>query len=187
MEVKDKESLEQFEEDIIEVYGLKPSHGFHRSGKTGKPIPFVLLLSKRAYEDLLSYCSFNSRTWSVPNKIKRSNKSIKREFLRALFDDEGTVIKHSQKRAEVRFYSINHEGISQIQILLKEFNIESRIKEGYGSKRNVYGLIVLNTELFREKVGFNLKRKQLILEEVKQGKEKKSPSPMSPLSRIFVF
>jgi len=55
LEVTDPESLDQFETDLISVYGLKPTRGTNRSGKTGKPIPFVSLLSKRAYDDLHTF------------------------------------------------------------------------------------------------------------------------------------
>lgn len=93
LEVIDAESLDQFETDIITVYGLKPTRGLHKSGKTERLIPFVSLLSKRAYEDLLNYWDYISSTWFVPSQILSADFSIKREFLRALFDDEGTVVK----------------------------------------------------------------------------------------------
>ena len=55
-EVKDKELLQQFEEDIVSVYGLPVIKGFNPSGKTGELIPLVLLRSKKAFEDLKKYC-----------------------------------------------------------------------------------------------------------------------------------
>ena len=42
-EVKDNESLENFKQDILNVYGLNMSRGFKPSGKTGEPVPFVKL------------------------------------------------------------------------------------------------------------------------------------------------
>jgi intein-encoded DNA endonuclease-like protein len=162
LEVKDVESLNQFEEDLIKVYGLKPTRGTNRSGKTGRPVPFVSLLSKKAHDDLLTYCDFRSSTWSVPTKILSASSPIKREFLRALFDDEGTVVR-DRKRAIIRMYSINFNGLLQVQQILQEFGLESRIKAGYGLKRNVFGLIPKNTKSFAEKIGFNLSRKQPLL------------------------
>ncbi len=162
LEVTDAESLNQFETDLISVYGLKPTRGTNPSGKTGRLIPFVSLLSKRAYEDLLTYCEFRSSTWYVPSQIFSADLSIKREFLRALFDDEGTVVRDRKQRV-VRLYSINLNGLLQIQRILQEFDMESRITPGYGFKRNVFGLIPKDTKRFAEKIGFNLSRKQSLL------------------------
>jgi len=182
LEVKDEESLIQFEKDLITVYGLKPLRGFNPSGKTGELIPFVLLRAKRAYEDLLSYCDFRSATWFVPAEIFNANLSIKKEFLRALFDDEGTAIRIG-KRVEIRLYSINYNGLSQIQLLLQDFDLQSKMRTGYGCKRNVYGLIMLDSHSFGKKIGFNLQRKQSKLEETGE-RENTSPSPASPPSQI---
>ncbi|HLD73005.1 MAG TPA: LAGLIDADG family homing endonuclease [Candidatus Nanoarchaeia archaeon] len=163
LEVTDPESLDQFETDLISVYGLKPTRGTNRSGKTGKPIPFVSLLSKRAYDDLHTYCDFRSSTWFVPSQIFAANLPLKREFLRALFDDEGTVVRDGNS-IKVRLYSINYNGLCQIQQILSQFGLECIIKAGYGCKRNVFGLIPKNTNLFAQNIGFNLRRKQSSLE-----------------------
>ena len=57
-EVRDEESLRQFNDDIIKVYGLEPSWEWNTSGITGEPIKFVRLRSKLVYEDLLAYASY---------------------------------------------------------------------------------------------------------------------------------
>lgn len=43
--------------------------------------------------------------------------------------------------------------------MLLDFKIESKIDSGFGSKRNVYGLVIKDIDSFRKKIGFNLKRK----------------------------
>ncbi len=176
-EVKDIELLQQFEEDLIAVYGLKPLKGFKASGKTGLPIPFVLLRAKLAFEDLLSYCPYNSRDWCVPSEISGGSKAIKKEFLKALFDDEGTVV-HEGRGKIVRLYSINEQGLRSIMTLLLEFGINGKMVPGYGCKRNVWGLVIRNALLFRTEIGFNLERKQRKLEE-----ERTHPSSLSPPSQ----
>lgn len=159
-EVKDKESLVQFHEDLISVYGLIPSWGQNPSGITGQMIKRVRLRSKLAFEDLEKYASYYSKNWEIKQPILDSTIEIKKEFLKALFDDEGSIFKVKYSKI-LRLYSINLDGLKQIQdMLLKEFNIESKITPGYGLKRNVYGLIVKDLKLFKEKVGFNLTRKQ---------------------------
>jgi len=95
-EVKDLDLLQDFEKDLLAAYRLKPTNGLNPSGKTGVLIPYVRLRSKKAFEDLKTYCEFDSRHWTVPIQIKNSNPRIKREFLRALFDDEGSVIPYGK-------------------------------------------------------------------------------------------
>ncbi|MEK6942509.1 MAG: LAGLIDADG family homing endonuclease [Nanoarchaeota archaeon] len=165
-EVKDQESLDSFEEDLISVYGLKLTKGFKNSGFTGKPIPFIRLRSKLAYEDLLRYATYNSRDWKINSIIPPSSKTIKKEFLKALFDDEGSVIIKS-KNSEVRLYSINLDGLTQIQKILLDFGINTKITPGYGLKRNVYAVIIKDLMAFRKKIGFNLRRKQDKLDTLK--------------------
>ena len=158
-EVSDKESLESFENDMTQVYGLTLMKGSKPSGKTGKPIPFVRLRSKLAYEDLLKYASYFSRDWKIKRKLLNSSREIKREFLKAFIDDEGSIFKQ-QNKGILKLYSINLEGLKQIQKMLLEFNITGKIYSGYGLKRNVYAISIDDLKLFHKEIGFNLKRKQ---------------------------
>ncbi|MBR9691300.1 hypothetical protein GOV06_00790 [Candidatus Woesearchaeota archaeon] len=158
-EVKDEESLKQFDKDIIQVYGLKPSWEWNTSGITGKPIKFVRLRSKLAFEDLLKYSTYFSKDWKLNQLLISSSKEIKVEFLRALFDDEGSIIPY--KKPIIRLYSINLKGLKQIQNILElDFRIKSKMIPGFGFKRNVYGLVITDLIPFNEQIGFNLRRKQ---------------------------
>ena len=158
-EVSDIELLNSFERDMIEVYGLKLTHGFKASGKTGKLIPFVRLRSKLAYEDLLRYANYFSKDWKIKKLLLNSSKEIKREFIRAFSDDEGSVVK-CKKSGVIRLYSINLNGLNQIKDLLSEFGIGGKISSGYGLKRNVFAIVIKDLDNFNKKVGFNLQRKQ---------------------------
>ena len=91
-----------------------------------------------------------------------SSLEIKKEFLKALFDDEGSIIPY--KRPIIRLYSINSKGLGQVQEILREFNIACKLKKGFGCKRNVYALVIEDLSLFYRQIGFNLKRKQEKLE-----------------------
>jgi len=161
-EVAEPELLDSFECDLVRVYGLPPTHGTNPSGKTGKLIPFVRLRSKIVYEDLMSYADYYSKNWKIKKQIFKASAEIKIEFLKALFDDEGSVIPQG-KSAIVRLYSININGLKQIQFLLGEFSIESKIVPGFGLKRNVYALTIRDIGLFKSKIGFNLQRKKDLL------------------------
>lgn len=158
-EVKDVESLNSFEKDMLSVYGLKLTKGFKPSGFTGKPIPFLRLRSKLTYHDLLRYATYNSKDWSIKKGLSNSSKEIKREFLKAFFDDEGSVVPEGNKGV-IKLYSINKNGLKQIQRILLEFDIKSKLDSGYGAKRNVYALLIKGLDSFYKEIGFNLARKQ---------------------------
>ena len=160
-EVKDNESLQQFNDDVIKVYGLEPSWGLNPSGMTGELIKLVVLRSKLAFEDLLRYATYFSADWELKEPILNSSLEIKKEFLRALFDDEGSV----RNKYTISLYSTNKRGLSQIKEILEEFGIKSRFEEGFGAKRNVYALSIKDFKLFNDMIGFGLVRKKQKLEE----------------------
>jgi len=159
-EVKDVEQLKSFEQDIKNVYGLGMKWLTNRSGITGLPIPLVRVRSKLALEDLLKFGKFRSKNWTVPTQILNARKDIQKEFIRAFYDDEGSVIV---KRHEIRLYSINKKGLEQIKDMLKKFNIKTKIVGGYGKRRNVHSLTInkiKDIKIFKEEIEFGLKRKQ---------------------------
>ncbi|MBU1974331.1 MAG: LAGLIDADG family homing endonuclease, partial [Nanoarchaeota archaeon] len=122
-------------------------------------LPYLRFRSKLIYEDLKSYCEYASAVWFVPKQILNNSKNIQKEFLKALFDDEGSVIPYG-KTAILRLYSINLKGLKEIQELLQNFNFDSVIVVGFGCKRNVYGLTIKDISNFHHKIGFYCIRKQ---------------------------
>lgn len=112
----------------------------------------VFVRSKRMYENLMKYGPYTSADWHVPEEIVKSADKIQREFLKAFFEDEGTVL-----RREIRLYSINKKGLVEIQQLLKGFQIQSSIVKGFGERRNVFGLVIRKKEerqKFASSIGF---------------------------------
>jgi len=164
-DISERELLDSFVSDMTNVYGLKLTIGLKPSGKTGKLLPYARLRSKLAYEDLISYSSYFSKDWKIKGKFLNSPKHIKREFLRAFSDDEGSVCKEG-KKGVIKLYSINLDGLNQIQKMLLQFDIQTKLSPGYGLKRNVYALLIRDLKLFKKKIGFNLKRKQERLNEL---------------------
>ena len=157
-EVKDLELLEIFREALLKVYGLEPSFYWRRSGKTGVPIPLYRLRSKLVYEDLVKHTSYYSYLWQVPQCIKNADKSIVKEFLRALFDDEGSIT-----RKQLRLYSVNEQGLREVQQLLKNFGIKSQIVRGFGAKRNVAAIVIKDLKsilIFSKEINFMLQGAQ---------------------------
>ncbi len=162
-EVKDFFLIKQFHCDLIEVYGLEPHLVLNKSGKTGHPLISVRLRSKIVYNDLLRYVtSFYSDKWELKEPILNSPKSMKKELLRALYDDEGSIINNRY----VRLYSINLNGLKQLGELIKEFEIKYKFEKGFGAKRNVHSLTIKDIEKFYTKIGFNLPRKKEGIERI---------------------
>jgi intein/homing endonuclease len=162
-EVKDTEQLKSFENDIKEVFGLDMKWLKHRSGITGKLLDLVWLRSKLAFEDLNKFGKFRSENWNIPEEIFRSSSEVKREFIKAMFDDEGTVIVRDE---EVRMYSTNKKGLEQMAKLLVEYDIKPKLKAGYGKGRNVFALVIKGVDAlsnFTCNIGFGLERKQMKL------------------------
>lgn len=168
-EVIDIDLLEGFESDMQKVFGLPLSRGYNKSGKKDKSIPFVRLRSKKVYEDLMRYSSYYSHNWKVPREISCSDVDFRREFLSSFFDDEGSVI-NTKTQCEIRLYSINLVGLRQVKILIEKLGLNSTIKGGYGSKRNVYAIVIKDLNLFSKVIGFNSLRKKQKLKKIIGGK-----------------
>lgn len=167
---KNQQELDAFSKDIEDVYGLKTKEEFKRSGKNPtKMLKHVFVRSKLAFDDMQKYGPFYSENWRVPQQIKESSKELKREFLRVFAEDEGTVLVD---RKEIRIYSINENGLGELRKLLEEFGIETRIKNGYGLRRNVFGLVIKGRDdliKFGELIGFRSEEKSKKLDELLGG------------------
>lgn len=157
-EVKDFFLIKQFYFDLINVYGLEPHLVLNKSGKTDQKLISVRLRSKIVFNDLHRYVfSFYSDKWRLKAIFLNSNKIIKKEFLSALYDDEGSIINNRY----IRLYSINLKGLKQVQIFLNEFNIKTFFQKGFGHKRNVFSLTTKEINKFQNMIGFSLPRKKV--------------------------
>ena len=167
----DSELIEQYRNDLRDIYGFITKIEYKQSGKTKKVTPYVRVRSKRAYDDLKKYCEFRSLGWRVPKNISKATPTIQKEFLSALYDDEGSVVPEG-KHGIIRLYSINLKGLEQIQKILEKFKIKSKITAGFGFKRNVYALVVRDIKQFHKTIRFYCTRKQRrLVEFVKKEEE----------------
>jgi intein-encoded DNA endonuclease-like protein len=165
-EVKDKEQLVSFANDVKDVFGLDMKWMKHRSGITGRLLDLVWLRSKLAFEELNKFGKFRSEDWSIPDELLTSSTEVKREFIKAMFDDDGSVIVGDR---QVRLYSINRKGLKEMSKLLVEFGIRTKLKAGYGERRNVFALVIKDRESmerFANSINFNLKRKRIKLSNI---------------------
>lgn len=118
---------------------------------------FIVRISNQLIcNDLLKYGNFGTRAWSVPIEIMDSdNERIIGAFLRGFYDSEGC----SSSRSAITCSSINKEGLIQIQKLLKKLGIEST-RGDYKRCSVVFIFRKGRFKLFRERIGFTIKRKQ---------------------------
>lgn len=76
-----------------------------------------------------------SRDWFISPKIMRANKEIKKNWIRAFFDDEACF----NARGRIRVRSVNRKGVTQAMQLLRAF-LPGHItpKKGYYPDGSVY-------------------------------------------------
>ena len=97
----------------------------------------------------------------IPHQIMKSPKSVVKSFLRGLFDTDGCATE----RGNVIYTTTSSTLASQIQELLLKFGIVSRLSKIQSKNKNhndcyrIY-LGVNDSFIFKNKIGFNLKRKQ---------------------------
>lgn len=135
--------------------------------------------SSRILSELFKFLGVEERTTSVDKRVPERLLSIKKSLLRSLvqgiFDGDGCCLKKFPY--EVILTSTSTELISQLQILLimgwgirsyitkqniekqKTFNSNSRLRVNY----DLYNLHLpaFESQLFREKIGFRIQRKNL--------------------------
>ena len=108
---KEKTLRKQFSRDITKVYCIKT-----RSIRIE-----VRCRSKRIFDRLQKLGGGNSKSWFVGKEIIKSNKKIKKEWLKSFFDDESTsTFEHGR----IRIKSMNERGLKQVKKLLNYFKIK---------------------------------------------------------------
>lgn len=156
LSVIDKDFALAFKNSLIEVYGKISSFKLVQKKNTQKPQYLVELYSTEVVEDLLRYGEFYGKIWEVPKEILGNpNKKIIGMFLRGLFDSEGSVYIGKRGGYSVEFACRNKKAIKGIEYLLKKLKIKGFLREN--------GLRIFTKEditIFKENVGFSIKRKQ---------------------------
>jgi len=142
--------------DGLERLGLNHTERQPHDGKTAREIvcsssEFVSFLA-----GLEPAMLEGSGRQCVPGPILRATRPVKREFLRALVDSEGTV---SPKQREVTVSSTSRDLLEGVRSLLLAFGIDSQLKPKAGGS---YRLRISGGDFARyvETVGFVTERKQ---------------------------
>jgi len=135
---EDSVLINRFQHLMQAVYGYKPK--LRERGK-------IFIRRTKVIRDLLSYTDFGSRKWKVPEELFNSSDDIKSSFLRAHYDGDGSVYVK-----QVRVYSINERGLSQMRNLMLSLGIETKL---YCWKNvNALSLPSRHIPAFQERIGF---------------------------------
>jgi len=123
-----KELLEEFEQDIIREFGnIKITKGTTNTGT-----PFIQVHGKKIINKFLEHLpDYRSEVIKVPNQIIEGPNIIKKEYLRALFDDEGSpnlrlFNKTKEWKRNLNLTSNSIRLLKDVkELLLKNFNIKT--------------------------------------------------------------
>ncbi|MBU1245940.1 MAG: hypothetical protein KKB27_03005, partial [Nanoarchaeota archaeon] len=146
---KNETLINQFEKDSYEVFGkFKIEKITNLDGTTRLRLPKIT-------GKILSLEKINFSRGKIPNFILKGSREIKAAFLRAIFDDEGSITNN-----EISIEMTNKNLIYTTATFLKEFEIEiktigSRKRDVY--KRSYYYGIYGKADLikFHKQIGFN--------------------------------
>tara|TARA_Y100000310_G_scaffold333304_1_gene410591 strand:+ start:2058 stop:3203 length:1146 start_codon:yes stop_codon:yes gene_type:complete len=155
--------INQFKEDIEKVFGLDDI-----KVKKNKTTEYVYLPSTISII-LLKLCpTFKSKNCRIPPFIKKSDNNLKREFLKAFFDDE-SFVKFVPPYRHIELSINNLELLREIKKLLEGVGIKSteileRKIRGF-DVQSIYIRGAENLFNFKEQVGFSepSKKKKLDL------------------------
>ncbi|MFH1586735.1 MAG: LAGLIDADG family homing endonuclease [Candidatus Diapherotrites archaeon] len=151
-----KKAINSFNKKIDSCFGLTPSKIYKVKGKNTDWF-MAQTYSKKAYSYLKSIsCSFStSEGIGIPKEIINSNFSMKASFLRAFWDDEGSISNTS----ELTGTSNSEKMIDDLITIHKEFGIIcSKYRQVKEMGKDIFHLRINGNEdnfsRFIEKIGF---------------------------------
>tara|TARA_Y100000310_G_scaffold268494_1_gene281123 strand:- start:337 stop:1350 length:1014 start_codon:yes stop_codon:yes gene_type:complete len=146
----DHDFIEEFIRCFKKVYGIDYNYYYYK--KRNSLISNIT--SRIICSDLMKHGTFRTKSWEVPKNVLESKEEyIKSSFLKGVYDSEGSVSKYT-----INLTSISEKGIQGIMQLLDDLNIEST-RYCYNGYPQICIKRRYNLKLFKEKVGFNIKRK----------------------------
>lgn len=132
----------EFKRDMLEVYGVFPDKEYTLIRKNRMLLYIVDYYSKVICDDLLKYSpsfSTSSSISKIPKQILiNKNKSILKEFLRVLWEDEGSISCYDAIRVKIKGKRIRDQLIK----LHKRFEIKLT---PYKEKDKYYGIYIQNS------------------------------------------
>lgn len=169
LKVKNSDFAKEFEKKLRKWSGIQPKIG-QKNGEF--------------YVALYSVDAVNIIQKINLEKIITSNKKVKANFLKGLYDSEGGVCGTNLNRRRfacrwIYFSNSDKKIIKTVSRLLKDFKIsckiKSRIHSGFESKKRQYEILIFgleNLEKFYKNIGFSIRSKKDKLIEVIRSYEK---------------
>ena len=173
--------LKEFKRDMLKEFG-KNIH--FTEGTSNSGTNFIKVTRKFVAESFLKQLKdFKSFSIYIPNSIKKSKLSIKKEYLRALYDDEGSAVLRLYKKTKewkrsITLCSNSIRLLNEIKfLLLKEFDITSNkiIRNKISNPKDQCYVLCITGEgnilKFKKSIGFlhprKIRRLNLILRSYK--------------------
>ena len=148
-------------ENIVTSFGLQTSH-YDYVRKTPERKVNSIVLNEYLSEvfDLQPSGSFGKK---VPSTILKGKDYVVRQFLRTMFDCEGSVRTGENSAKMIEMTSASKDLIAGVQILLLRFGILGKMREKTidGNKYHVLEIgRSQNHRMFRNKIGFSIESKK---------------------------
>jgi len=133
-----KDLIEEFKGDMLEVYGVYPDKEYKLKRDSRQDIYIINYYSKVVCDDLLRYSpsfSTSSSEAAIPQQILNcQNRLIVKEFLRVLWEDEGSISHNGLIRVKIKGKYIRDQLIK----LHKKFAIELSPYRESGDNYGIY-------------------------------------------------
>ena len=146
--------LDEFKQDVKMVYNRVAT-------KSGVDIGFS---SKRVLERLKGLGAGNSHSWCIADDIFRGPIEVRKAWLRAFWDDEGTVRSDGLVAS-----SVNYGGLTQVCSMMHSVGVRAHITGPYRDKESLKWHLRTNkvdVASFATNVGFASSRKAGKLTEI---------------------
>lgn len=116
----------------------------------------------------------------LPHTLWSAPECAVRGFLRGIYATDGSVVRPADRTAvRVNLYSVSKGFLQDVQLLLLQFGIHSRLQRGARTRRSKVLCLQLATGsdvmAFRDRVGIALPRKQVLLDAYNQRPNGKRP------------
>jgi intein-encoded DNA endonuclease-like protein len=108
------------------------------------------------------------KSWRVPDFVIQKSEGVVSSFLRGFADAEGAVRPYANHTiGYIELCSINREGLEQVKFLLRKLGLTHGKIPIYDTTLRIHAR--LDLELFRDKIGFSIQRKQRKLVRLSKG------------------
>ena len=168
------EMLNDFE-NITTSFGLQTSHYDYPNKTPERKVNSKVL--NEYLSEVFDLQPANSAGKRIPATILKGKEHIARQFLKTLFDCEGSIRSDENSTKIIEITSASKELIVGTQILLLRFGICGKIREKTVDGEKYYVLEIGRSEnhrTFKGKIGFSISYKKNSLEQISQHGSKAS-------------